>query len=115
GHPHLVSGGLGAFAEDLEFPLALGDFRVDALVVDAGGKAKVEMLFDHLARDIADISVADAGVIRPLRRRITAGRKTERTTVLVEEILLLETEPRAFVVENRGALVGRMRRLAVRH
>ena len=29
-HPHLVGGVLGTFAEDLEFPLALGHFGVDA-------------------------------------------------------------------------------------
>jgi hypothetical protein len=43
GDPDLVSGGLGALAEDLELPLALGHFGVDALVVDAGVEAEVEM------------------------------------------------------------------------
>jgi len=33
GHPHFVSGLLGALAENLEFPLALRDFGVDAFVV----------------------------------------------------------------------------------
>ncbi len=93
GHPHLVGGLLGALAEDLEFPLAFGDFRVDAFVVDAGREAKVEVLFHDLAGNIADIRVADAGVVRPLRRRIAARREAERTAVLVEEIFLLEAEP----------------------
>ncbi len=44
GHPHLVGGALGAFAEDLEFPLALRHFGVDAFVVDAGVEAEVEVL-----------------------------------------------------------------------
>ncbi len=73
------------------------------------------MLVHHLARDIADILVADAGVVRPLRRRVAAGREAERTAVLVEEIFLLEAEPRAFIVENGGALVRCVWRHTVRH
>ncbi len=73
------------------------------------------MLLDDLARDRADVRVADAGVIRALRRRITGGREAERTAVLVEEVFLLEAEPGAGVVENGGALVGRVRRLAIGH
>src|SRR5215831_17899133 len=58
GHPHLVGGGAGTLAEDLEFPLALRDSGVDAFVVDAGGEAQIEMLFHHLAGDISDVLVA---------------------------------------------------------
>ena len=115
GHPHFVGGLLGALAENLEFPLALRDFGVDAFVVDAGGEAEIEMLLDDLAGDRTDVRVADAGVIRSLRRGIAGGRKAERTAVLVEEIFLLEAEPCAFVVENGGALVRGVRGLAIGH
>ena len=107
GHPHFVGGRLGALAEDLEFPLALRHFGVDAFVVDAGGEAEVEMLLDDLAGDVADIPVADAGVVRALRRRIAAAGEAERTAVLVEEVFLLEAEPGAVIVEDGRALVRR--------
>jgi len=68
-----------------------------------------------LRGDVADVVVADAGVIWALRRGIPAGRETERAAVLIEEIFLLETKPRVGIVENGRALVGGMRRLAVGH
>ena len=40
-HPDFVGGLLGALAEDLEFPLALRHFGIDAFVVDAGGEAEL--------------------------------------------------------------------------
>ena len=84
-------------------------------MVDAGGEAEVEMLLDDLAGDVADIAVADAGVVRALRRRIAVGREAERTAVLVEEVFLLEAEPGAFIVEDGRALVRGVRGLSVRH
>ena len=85
--------------------VAFGDFGIDAFMVDAGGETKIEMLLDHLAGDVADILVADAGVVGPLRGRIAGRREAERAAVLVEEIFLFETEPGAGIVENGSALV----------
>ncbi len=53
-HHQIASGpgvvrGLGrTLGENLEFPLALGDFRVDAFVIDTRGQAEIQMLFDDL-------------------------------------------------------------------
>ena len=84
-------------------------------MVDAGGETEIEVLFDHLAGDRADILVADAGVVGALRRRIAGLREAERAAVLVEEIFLLEAEPGAVIVEDGCPLVRWVWRLAVRH
>ena len=44
------------------------------------------MLLDNPARDIADVLVANAGVVRTLRRMITSFGETERAAVLIQEI-----------------------------
>src|SRR3984957_20636015 len=84
-------------------------------MVDPGREAGLKVLLDDLARDVADVLVADAGVVGTLRRGIAVFRESERTAVLVEEVLLFESEPGAGVVEDGGALVRGMRGLAVRH
>ena len=52
--PDLVTSPVGTFAKHLILPLALGDFAVDAFVVDACIEAKVEMFFNDGASDITD-------------------------------------------------------------
>ena len=114
-HPHLVGGLLGPLAEDLELPLALGHLCVDALVVDAGVQAQVEVFVDDLASYVADIRVTHTRVVGTLRGRVSGIGEAEGPAVLVEEVFLLEPEPCPFVVEDGGALVRRMRGLAVGH
>src|SRR4029079_5744568 len=106
--PELVSGALGAHAEDLEFPLTLCDFGVDALDCDAGRDAEVDVLVDDLTRDLADVLVADTRVVLALRPGKAVLRKSERRPVLVEEVLLLEAEPGVGVVCDRRAAVRRV-------
>ncbi len=108
GDPHFVGGLLGALAEDLEFPLALGHFGVDAFVVDAGVQTEFEVRIDDLAGDVADVLIAHARVVGALRSGEAAFGEAERATVLVEEIFLLETEPCAGIIDDGRARVGRM-------
>src|ERR1700681_2440388 len=51
--PGVISGFGRAFGEDLEFPLTLGDFSVDAFMIDTGGKTEVQVLFDDLSGQAA--------------------------------------------------------------
>jgi hypothetical protein len=116
GHPDLVGGLLGALAEDLEFPLALGHLGVDAFVVDAGVEAEVEVFLDDLAGDVADVPCSRRrSSIRPAGPGKPSLGETERAAVLGEEIFLLEAEPGARIVEDGGAGVGRVRGDAVGH
>ena len=108
-NPDLIRSLLGAFAEDLEFPLAFRDLGVDAFVVDASIETSIEMLFHNGASDVTHIAVAYPRIVTTLRCRIATFGESERATVLVEEVFLLKSEPGVFVVEDGGTGVGRMR------
>src|SRR6516162_7304490 len=115
-NPHLVGGGAGTFTEDLEFPLALGNFRVDALDVDASVEAQINVLLGQFTSGATDALETNASVIFALRIRIaSAAGETERSIVLPEEIFLLEAKPRAGIVQNRCATIARMGGLHVGH
>jgi hypothetical protein len=104
GGPEVVGRFGGAFGEDLEFPLALGDFGVDAFVIDAGGETEFPVFFDDLAGDAAHVFVTDAAVVRTLGSAgIAVLREAERTSVLIEEVFLLKTDPQVRIVLDRGA------------
>ena len=110
GHPNLVGSRLRAFAENLEFPLALRHFGVDAFMVDACGQTEVEVGVHDLASDVANILVTHPGVVFTLRRRKSAaGWKAERNAILIKEILLFEAEPCIRVIEDRCPRVARVR------
>jgi len=47
--PDIVRGLCRALGEDLELPLTLGDFRIDAFVVDPGVETEIQVLVDDLA------------------------------------------------------------------
>ena len=116
GHPHLVRRGPGAFAEDLEFPLALGHFGVDAFVIDAGVEAEVKMGIHDLTGHITDILITDAGIVFTLRRRETATlREAQRSAVFVEKIFLFKPEPGARIIQNGRASVTWVRGFAIGH
>ena len=105
GDPQFIGSLFRAFAKDLEFPLPLGHLGVDALMVNAGIKTDIQMFLYDLAGEIADVFIADPGVVGTLWSRVATFGKTERTTFLIQEIFLLEAEPAVGVVENSSPVV----------
>src|SRR5208337_3771386 len=88
--PSVVSGFGRTFGEDLEFPLTFRDFRVDAFMIDTGGKAKVQVFFDDLPGQAAHVSVANTAVVGALgSSRVAVFRESERTPIFIEEVFLL--------------------------
>ena len=99
-----------AFAEDLELPLTLGHFSVDAFVVNSGVKTEIEVFLNDGAGDAAHVFVADATIVWALRSDgMAVFGEAERTAVLIEKVFLLKSEPDIRVVLGGGTHVGGMR------
>ena len=84
-------------------------------MVDAGVQAEIKVLLNDLTGDVADGLESGSAVVRALRGGITFGGETERTSVLIEEVFLFESEPCAGIVKDGGAAIGRMRGDTVGH
>src|SRR5208283_253736 len=94
GGPGVVGGFARAFGEDLEFPLTFRDFGVDAFMVDAGRKTKLQVFLDDSTRLAAHVFVANTAVVWDLRSGgIAVFREAQRTSIFKEEVLLLKTNP----------------------
>ena len=116
GNPDLVGGGFGTLAKDLKFPLSLGDFGIDALVVDARIETLFEVLFDDFAGDVTDGLVANTRVVFTLRvGEPTPLWEAKGSAIFVEEIFLLEAEPSAGVVQDGCASVALVRSHTIGH
>jgi hypothetical protein len=113
--PDFIGGTLGAFSENLEFPLTFGHFGIDAFVVDAGVEAEIKVLLDDFTSDVADGAEADTSVVRALWSWEAIFRETERATILIEEIFLLEAEPSVGIIQDRGTGVGNVRSAIRQH
>src|ERR1700733_920475 len=114
-HEQIASGpsvirGLGrAFGEDLEFPLTFRDFSVDTFVVDTSSKTEIQVFVDDFTGYATHVFVAHTAVVWTLRSlRIAVFREPERTSILIEEVLLLETYPQVRVVLDGSACIRRM-------
>ena len=80
-------------------------------MVDAGRKAELKVLFNNLTGDAAHVLVTNAAVVGTLwLDRVAVLGKAQRTSVLVEEVLLFETDPKIGIVLDRRAHVRRVRR-----
>ena len=104
--PDLVAGFVCTFAEHLEFPLALCHFGIDTFVVDTCVEADVEVLFNDCTSDLADRRVACATVVITLWCWEAFLRPAECAAVLEEEVLLLKTDPEAFVFGDGRTRIG---------
>src|SRR6186713_2172188 len=64
-NPHLVTGCLCAFREDLEFPLSCSYFGVNTLYIDSCFKTHVEMFFNDVTTE--SILCANGTIVLSLR------------------------------------------------
>src|SRR4029077_6171818 len=106
--PNVVGRLPGAFAENLEFPLALGYLRINSLMSNARVETEIEMLVDNVTRKVPHVGKTHARVVSAPRRRKPVIGEPERSAVLVEEILLLETEPGLRVIKDGRPRIARM-------
>ena len=114
-HPEFVAGLLGALGENLEFPLAAGDFLVDTFEVQPGLKAEIGVLFNK--RTAVGVLPAYRTVVEPLWAGITANGETEwqlRVNVH-DEVFLLVAEPEivVIIVDGRTTVAGVRRAVRV--
>ena len=108
-YPYLIAGFLCTLGKDLEFPLTSCDFSVDTFNIEAGCKALLEMLFNHVAAK--RIACTDGAVVLTLWIWVAIGWEAKRLVGIriVEEIFLLEAEPEIVViVVDQCTAVGRM-------
>jgi hypothetical protein len=109
-HPGVIGGLRRSFGKDLELPLALCDLGIDAFVVDSGGETELKVLIDDLPGNVTHVFVADAAIVWSLGSAgVAVLGEAERTSILVEEVLLLKANPEVWVVLNGGAHISGVR------
>src|SRR5260370_3619653 len=114
--PQIIGGFGSCVSEDLEFPLALGNFGVDAFMIDTCRQAKFQVLLNDLTGHAAHVFVANTAVVGKLGNGWEAVlRKAERPAVFVEEILLFKTNPQVRIIFDGGAVIGGMWRAIRMH
>ena len=110
-NPELVSHGHRAEDADLKLPLRHHHFSVGAFDRKTRAQASERVCFDDVTA--GHLGATDAAVVRTLRSRETGLGPAVGTAVLVEGVLLLDTEPRlvlrAVLLFHRDRLGARVR------
>jgi len=112
--PQVVASLLGAFAEQLEFPLTLHHFGVDTGDREARIQTRIKMFFNEIATD----AVLDAhrAIVRALRTGVTIDGEAEWAAVLHDGVFLLEAEPQVGIVFEAAATIGGVdRTIGIQH
>ena len=99
-NPDIVSSLFRSFTKDLELPLSLRYFGINAFVIDACMQALPEMLFSDLSAESGHVLEANSAVIFALRLRISFRWKADGNSVLCEEIFLLKSEPSSLIIKD---------------
>ena len=76
---------------------------------NAGVETQVEMFVDNVTGKLSNVRITYACVVLTLRRRKPVIGESERSAVLIEEILLLEAEPGVGVIKNCRPRIARVR------